>query len=94
MAEPKYKQQFQKMMDTNKELFEKYAELKRQNRKKSPELEEEYQDIKFKILRVIRKNEDMLCAKSENTKQFSNYSQSLADKFQEEIRQNLPDIYE
>ena len=94
MAEPKFKIQFQHMMDTNKELFKKYEELKRTNRKKSPELEEEYQDIKFKILRVIRKNEDMLCSKSENTKKFSAYSQNLADKFQEEIRQNLPDIYE
>ena len=94
MATTKYKQQFESMLSKNAELFAQYKTLVEQAKKSPAKYKEELEEIKFKILRVIRKNEDMLCAKSENTKQFSNYSQNLADKFQEEIKTHFPSIYE
>lgn len=84
MATPKYKKQFDEMVKNNKVLFDS---LKITNKDS-----EEYKDLKQKLLRIIRKNEDILCSKTENT-HYSNFSTNLADKFQAEIIAQYPEIY-
>ena len=73
------------MIENNKELFD---ELKTWGTKPKSE---EFQETQRKALRVARRNEDMLCSKTENTR-FSNFSTNLADKFWEKIRAEYPEI--
>jgi hypothetical protein len=83
MALPKYQKQYQDMVETHKDLF---ASLKKADRKS-----EEFKDIQLKVLRIVRRNEDALCKKTESTK-FMSFSLGLADKFLEVVRSEYPEI--
>jgi hypothetical protein len=83
MTTPKYKKQYIEMIEKNKDLFESL--------KKYIPSSVEFKEVQSKVLRIIRKNEDKLCSKTENT-QYSSYSVGLADKFMEEVRVNYPEI--
>ena len=72
------------MVASTKSLFEA---LKTTNKKSA-----EFKDIQLKLMRVVRRNEDALCSKTENTK-FSNLSTGLADKFTAEVMQYYPELY-
>lgn len=72
------------MIENNQELFD---ELKTANQNS-----ERFKEIQRNLLRIIRKNEDILCSKTENT-HYVNFSTNLADKFQEEIKANYPEVY-
>lgn len=91
MATPKYKKQFDEMLKNNKAIFDQYLELEEKYLVNPAEFKEELESIKNKLMRILRKNEDMLCSKSENTK-YGVYSESLAMKFWEEVRAVFPKI--
>lgn len=91
MATPKYKKAFEEMLADNQELFTEFQQLAAKAKLNPQKHGEAFKELKQKVLRVIRKNEDRLCAKSENTK-FGVFSQTLADKFWEEIRIALPEV--
>ena len=71
------------MIDNNKDLFE---ELKI-NKKGTPA----FNEAQRKALRIVRRNEDLLCSKTESA-HFANFSTGLADKFWEELRAAYPEI--
>jgi hypothetical protein len=83
MAKPKYERQYEQMLKDHQDSFD---ELKKLDRKS-----EEFKSLQLKVIRIIRKNEDQLCAKTENTK-FANFSLQLADKFWELIRKDYPEV--
>ena len=65
-----------------------FEELKQKARNPKSE---EFKEIQRKILRIIQKNEDNLCSKTESTK-YLNFSAGLSDKFRDKIRKNYPEI--
>lgn len=83
MTTPKFKKQYDELIENNKELFDKL--------KSAPKDTEEFNELQRRVLRIVRRAEDALCSKTENT-HFSNFSTGLADKFWEEIRANYPEI--
>lgn len=86
MATTKYEKQYQEMIERNKQVFEdlqKYG--------KNPK-SEEFKEVQFKAIRIVKRNEDALCSKTENNKRFSSFSTSLSDKFWEKIRSEYPEI--
>lgn len=83
MAIPKYKKQYQEMIENNKEVFEGLKTNKRNTDK--------FKEIQRNALRIVRRNEDALCKKTENT-HYNSFSLSLGDKFMEEVRANYPEI--
>jgi hypothetical protein len=85
MPAPKYQRQYEDMLKINKALFD---ELKLKSKKPKSA---EFKEIQLKVLRVVRRNEDALCAKTENT-HYSSFSTNLADKFWEQARANYPEI--
>jgi hypothetical protein len=91
MATPKYKKQIEIMLTENKALFEEYSKLQDAYDSNHKKYKDELTDVKNRLLRVIRRNEDRLCARTENT-HYSAYSENLALKFWEEIRIIYPKI--
>ena len=81
MATPKYKKLFQEMVVDNKQLFDEFSNAHG----------ERFEELRRQVLRLIKKNEDKLCARSEVTG-YSKFAESLADKFWEEVRANIPNI--
>jgi hypothetical protein len=82
---PKYQKQYLEMLKINRKVFE---ELKLKSAKRNSL---EFKEIQLKALRIVRRNEDLLCSKTENTK-FSNFSLGLSDKFWELVRADYPEI--
>jgi hypothetical protein len=85
MALPKFQQQYQYMLEHNKEAFD---ELKTASANTDSK---EFREIQLKVLRIIGKNEDILCRKTESAR-YANFSTGLADKFWALIRTNHPEI--
>jgi hypothetical protein len=83
MALPKFKIQYDLMLENNSEIFEALKKAKRGTA--------EFKESQRAALRIVRKNEDILCKRTENTK-FTNFSTGLADKFMELVRANYPEI--
>jgi len=86
MATTKYEKQYQEMIERYKEVFE---DLKKYSKKPKSE---EFREVQFKAMRIVRRNEDALCSKTENNRRFSSFSTSLSDKFWEKIRSEYPEI--
>lgn len=84
MAIPKYKKQYEDMIENNQELFDSLKTL--------PKKSEDFKSAQRAAMRIVRKNEDLLCKRTENTK-FTNFSTNLADKFTEEVQTNYPEVY-
>ena len=91
MTVPKYKKQVEILVRANQELIDTYLELEEKFEQNADKYKDELSDIKNKLLRVIRKNEDRLCSKTEST-HYSAYSEGLALKYWEEIRKLFPNI--
>ncbi len=86
----KYKKQFKIMLEENEFIFKEFKLIHDEfvaNRKER----EEFDEKGGKVLRIIRRYEDMLCAKSENSG-FGRYSENLSEKFWEEVRSYFPRI--
>ena len=89
----KYKKQFQLMCEENKLLFDefkKYHDMLDSNDKSA---KDKFNELGRKVLRVVRRYENELCAKSENSG-FGRYSVNLSEKFWEEVRSHFPRIDE
>jgi nucleoside-triphosphatase THEP1 len=85
MAKTKFEKQYEEMMKNYKDVFDELKE------KSSNPKTEEFKALQLKVMRIIRKNEDNLCSKMENT-HYSNYSVNLAEKFWELIRIDYPEV--
>lgn len=85
----KYKQVFSEMLEYNKDLFSSFRDIHSQY-----EIDPESIQVRFntegeKVLRVIRRYENILCGKSESGK-YGKFSSTLSDKFWTEIRLHFP----
>ncbi len=78
------------MLLANKDIFEKYVSLESAYIK-DKSVKDELKQTKEQILRIIYRNENKLCARSENTNH-GMFSTGLADKFWAEVRREFPSI--
>lgn len=84
----KYKEYFQKMLDSNKELFDKFARLHADYGMDNDKYQEEFNQEGEKVLKVIHEWENRLCAHSEKAG-YANYTGGLAEKFQAEVKSHF-----
>lgn len=79
------------MMNLNKEAFDEFRIIHDEYALNPEKFQEEYNKAGSKIQVIIRKFEDMLCARSEGNG-YGKYTSSLAEKFQNEVRREFPKI--
>lgn len=89
----KYKKQFTTMLEENSELFSQFKVLHEKIVAGDESVREEFNALGQKVLRVIRRYENALCAKSENSG-FGKFSSNLSDMFWGEVRAYIPRIDE
>lgn len=87
----KYKKQIQTMVNENHELFIEFKVLHDKLAAGDESLRDEFNDKGQKLLRIIRRYENTLCARSENSG-YAKFAGNLSDKFWDEIRVYLPFI--
>lgn len=92
MPKPKYKIYFQKMIDENRLIFEKFKRLQEKYSLNPEELQEEFNKQGEKILEIVSEYESRLCANTERGGIFNKFSASLAEKFKDEVRKHFPYI--
>lgn len=85
----KYKEYVSKMIDENKEIFDKFRELHDRYALNQDELQEIFNKEGEKIVELLREYEDRLCRQTEKGG-YSLFSGKLAEKFQDEVRKVFP----
>jgi hypothetical protein len=87
----KYKEVVNDMIEYNKEVFTDFKKLHDKFQEDPKEYQSEFNNEGEKILRIIRRYENILCGKSESGK-YGKFSSSLSDKFWNEVRIHFPKI--
>lgn len=87
----KYKQVFQDMMEYNQELFSSFQKLHDNYAKTPMAFQTEFNEEGEKVLRIIRRYENILCGKSESGR-YGKYSANLSEKFWQEVKMQFPKI--
>lgn len=87
----KYQEFYQKMIDENSEIFNKFMDLHDSYQKNPDANQNEYNTIGEKIVKIIRDWERRLCRESERG-QYGKFSAGLADKFWSLVRADFPKI--
>lgn len=87
---PKYKQIFQKMLETEKEAFDAFREIHDRYALNPEQLQEIFNKEGEKIMQIIKAYEDKLTLRQERN--YSQYSGGLAEKFMELVRREFPMI--
>jgi hypothetical protein len=88
---PKYQHYFQEMVEYNSDLFNSFTDLSGNYASSPSEYQEALNDPGEKVLRIIRRYENMLCGKSENSG-YGKYSTNLSEKFWGLVRDQFPHI--
>lgn len=87
----KYKEVVQEMFEYNKDLFNEFKNLHKLYEEDPKRYQLQFNNEGEKILRIIRRYENILCGKSENGK-FGKFSTSLSEKFWNEVKIHFPKI--
>lgn len=87
----KYKQVFGEMLEYNKDLFDAFRQIHSQYELDPEATQALFNEEGEKVLRIIRRYENILCGKSESGK-YGKFSSTLSDKFWSEIRLHFPQI--
>lgn len=90
---PKYQQYFQEMIEYNQIIFEEFKLIHDRYAENHTKFQTEFNEKGEKVLRIIRRYENMLCGKSENSG-YGKFSTALSDKFWGLVRNYLPHIDE
>lgn len=87
----KYNQVIKEMLEYNHDLFVAFKDLHKRYSDDPASFQAEFNTEGEKILRIIRRYENILCGKSENGK-YGKFSTSLSEKYWQEIRTLFPKI--
>lgn len=77
------------MVETNKELFEKFKNVHTAYIKDYKTHEEEFNKVGKEVMEKVLHYENRLCAKTQNSG-YGKYSTNLSEKFREVIRKQYP----
>jgi len=81
------------MLKDYDEFFAKFKTIHDKYQEDPGTWKDEFNQTGLKALRIIRRYENALCSRTENTG-FGKFSENLSDKFWEEVRLNFPLIDE
>jgi sugar-specific transcriptional regulator TrmB len=87
----KYKQCYQDMISSNKELFARFKQIHDQYATDQEKWQKEFNEVGEEVQEVIRKYDRILCGHSEAGK-YGKFSSNLSEKFKDEIRKEFPHI--
>ncbi len=87
----KYKEYFDRMISSNKDLFDEFKQIHDRYGMEQEKLQDEFNRVGAKVQTIIRQWEDKLCGRSEGSG-YASFTGSLAQKFQDEIRREFPFI--
>jgi hypothetical protein len=85
----KYKEYFNRMVEENKEAFDRFTQIHFEYSTDEDEYQEKFNKEGEEILKIIHEWEDKLCSHSEKAG-FGTYTGNLAEKYQEEVRSHFP----
>jgi len=85
----KYKEYFNRMVEENKEAFDKFTQIHFEYSTDEDKYQEKFNKEGEEILKIIHEWEDKLCSHSEKAG-FGTYTGNLAEKYQEEVRSYFP----
>jgi len=91
MASPKFQVYYQKMIDENRQLFDRFAKLNEHYAKNPDSDTVEFHQFGQQILDVIRDYDRRLCA-AMGRGVYSVYSEKLSQKFWDLVRQDFSQI--
>jgi hypothetical protein len=87
----KFKEYYERMIETNKEAFDRFTKVHLQYSINPEENQEKFNEEGKRILEIIREWENKLCSQSEKAG-YASYTARLSEKFWGEIRKNFPKI--
>ena len=87
----KYKQQVQDMLEVHQDVFKQFKEIHDKYVADPKVWQETFNEEGIKVLPIINRWENNLCARSESGK-YGKFSSNLADKFWSEIKIHFPKI--
>lgn len=85
----KFKEFYERMIQNNKELFDRFIKLHREYSIDQDNLQEKFNKEGAEVVTVIREWEGKLCSTSERAG-YGSYTSNLSEKFWEEVRKNFP----
>lgn len=87
----KYKEYFGRMIEENKNFFNKFTLLHAKYEVDEEKYQEEFNTEGERVMKIFNEWENKLCAHSEKSG-YANYTGGLAEKFQAELRAYFPMI--
>ncbi len=84
----RYREYYQKMLNNNKELFEKFQSLHDRYALDEKKWQEKFNKEGERVLLVIREYENKLCSQSEKGG-YSHFTPKLAERFREEVKKHF-----
>lgn len=87
----KYTEVIKDMLEYNKDLFESFRVLEEKYNDDPATYQVEFNSEGEKVLRVVRRYENILCGKSESGR-YGKFSSNLSEKYWQEIRRLFPHI--
>ncbi len=87
----KYKVYFNKMLEDNKDVFDRFSKVQNQYQHNNRLYQNDLNTIGTKILEIIKDYENKLCSNTERGT-YNIFSGNLAEKFQSEVRKHFPYI--
>ena len=87
----KYQEYYKRMVDNNKELFEKFRNIHDAYALDPDNLQDEFNATGAKVLEAMQEWENKLCMQSEKGG-YSQFTSGLAEKFKNVIRKDYPEI--
>lgn len=87
----KYKEYVQRMLNEEKEIFERFKKLHDEYALNPEALQEKFNTEGEKVLAIVRDYENRLCRNSEQGG-YSHFTPKLAEKFQAEVKRYFPFI--
>jgi hypothetical protein len=85
----KYKEYFNRMLEENKDAFDKFRLLHANYENDDEKYQNEFNVEGEKILKIVNEWENKLCSQSEKAG-YANYTGNLSEKFQSELRLAFP----
>ncbi len=91
MASTRFKEAYDQMIKDHKDLFDRFKVIHENYSLDEKKHQDEFNEVGREVMAIVRKYEDILCRRSEETGH-GGYTAALAEKFQNEVRRNFPKI--
>ena len=91
MAQAKYKEYYQKMLEKDVELFDQFRAIHDKYEQDQKKFQEEFNQVGQKVVDAMHDWEKRLCSVMGRS-QYSSYAQTLSEKFWDLARNDFPQI--